>query len=140
MLELGCWYLGQESPLLKKWRCPSGRGTGHICRHALAWCYLRIFLAQRGNRASSQDKRVHTGSTQCGRRIKSQEYRWCVVTWMFPWLCKEITSCVPCVAVLATGLSLPQTTIIQNKMLLSNEKVHSNMCIRHLCAIYLYFL
>lgn len=94
---------------------------------------------EQGSQASPQDK--HTDfSRQCSRRIKRQEHRWCVVMWIFPQLWEEIRSCVP---VTATGSSPSQSTSIQKKILLSNEKINLNMCIRHLCfvtcAIFLYF-
>lgn len=139
MSGLRSGYLGQETPLPEERECSSGPGTGRVCRQPWARCYLRTPLSKGAKPAHKIN--THTDfSRQCSRRIKRQEHRWCVVMWIFPQLWEEIRSCVP---VTATGSSPSQSTSIQKKILLSNEKINLNMCIRHLCfvtcAIFLYF-
>lgn len=136
--DLGMW--GKKLCYLRNGDVPVALVQGMSADMLELSAFPGYFFHSKGTEPALKVNHTHLSSTQCSRRIKSQEYRWCVVMWTFPWLCKEIRSCVPCVSVPATGLSPSQTTIIRKKTLLSNEKVNSDMCIRLLCAIYLYFL
>lgn len=53
--------------------------------------------------------------------------------------CEEIRSCTPCVSMTAADLFLPQASIIQKTIILSNKKVNSNTALCHLLMFYVGF-